>query len=258
MKRFLFAQLLIVLMLHVAKAKEMPDNFFSTTSTIGRTADGLETPDNQRVTPVGNLVELPGVRPNALALSPDRKILVTAGMTHELIVVDPDGGQILQQVAFPGASTNLGAVAGSELVLNANVKDKLSFTGISFSPDGSRIYLSNVNGDIKVFGVGVDQKVSALFSIPLPTVNKPDRKMDIPAGIAVSRDGKKLYVALNVANRLMELDALTGQALRQWEVGVAPFGVVLAGSQVYVSNWGGPPGPRQPRWPHWPQRHHPR
>jgi DNA-binding beta-propeller fold protein YncE len=193
--------LLGVLALQPALAKDAPANFYSTTETVGRTADGLETPDNQRVTPAGRLVELPGVRPNALALSPDGNLLVTAGMTRDLIVVDPASGRILQRVAFPNATTNLGAVAGSELVLKANVKDKLSFTGITFSPDGSRIYLSNVNGDIKVFGVGADQKVAPLFSVPLPPVNKPDRKMDIPAGLAVSRDGRRLYVALNVSNR---------------------------------------------------------
>ncbi|MGH7954277.1 MAG: YncE family protein, partial [Limisphaerales bacterium] len=125
------------------------------------------------------------------------------------------------------------------LILNANLKDKLSFTGIAFSPDGSRIYLSNVNGDIKVFGVGKDKTISPLFTIPLPPANMPGRKMDIPTGIAVSPDGKEIYVALNVANQLAELDAATGKLLRTWNVGVAPYDVVLAGKKIYVSNWGG-------------------
>ena len=43
--------------------------------------------------------------------------------------------------------------------------------GAAFSPDGSRIYLANVNGDIKVFGVDQDEKVSLLFSIALPPAN---------------------------------------------------------------------------------------
>lgn len=225
-------------------ATDSPATFYSTTETVGPTGNGLETPDNQRVTPEGLLVALPGVRPNALALSPDGKILVTAGMTHDLIVVDPGTGRIIQQVAFPGAATNLGAAAGSELVLNANVKDKLSFTGIRFSPDGTRLYLSNVNGDLKVFSVEQEGRISPAFSIPLPPVNQPDRKMDIPAGLAVSREGRRLYVALNVSNRLLELDAATGQRLRAWDVGVAPFDVVVTRTKAYVSNWGGRrPGP---------------
>ncbi|MFM8537306.1 MAG: hypothetical protein ACKOES_04435 [Planctomycetaceae bacterium] len=45
------------------------------TSAAGRTV----TPVNQVVTPVGRQVPLPGLRPQALALSPDGRLLVTAG-----------------------------------------------------------------------------------------------------------------------------------------------------------------------------------
>src|ERR1035438_3487266 len=121
---------------------------------------------------------------------------------------------------------------------------QISFTGLAFSPDGLCIYLANVNGDIKVFTVGEDRKVSPLFSLALPPANAPRRTAEIPAGIAVSPDGKRLYVALNLSNRLAELDAATGEVLHLWEVGVEPFGVVLADHKVYVSNWGGRrPGP---------------
>jgi YVTN family beta-propeller protein len=65
------------------------------------------------------------------------------------------------------------------------------------------------------------------------------RGADIPAGLAISLDCKRLYVALNLSNRLAELDTASGQVLRLWEVGFAPFGVALAGQKAYVSNWGG-------------------
>ena len=65
-----------------------------------------------------------------------------------------------------------------------------------------------------------------LFSIPLPPANAPRRGPEIPAGIAVSTDGKRLYVALNLSNRLAELDAATGRVLRLWNVGVEPYDVV--------------------------------
>src|SRR6266705_5069575 len=44
------------------------------------------TPVNQVLTPVGIEVDLPGLRPQALALSPDGQILVTAGKTPEVLV----------------------------------------------------------------------------------------------------------------------------------------------------------------------------
>jgi len=214
------------------------DDFDTTTDTIGRRGNGLETPVNQLVNPAGSLVELPGMRPQALALSPDGRLLVTAGLTHELVALDPATGTIFQHIPLPADQTPPQAPEAAE-VLSPPQKSQLSFTGLAFSPDGSRIYLANVNGDIKVFGVRSDHTVTPLFSLPLPPANAPSRVAEIPAGIVVSPDGKKIYVAFNLSNRVAELDAATGQVFRMWDVGVAPFDVALAGRKIYVSNWGG-------------------
>jgi YVTN family beta-propeller protein len=214
------------------------DEFDATIETVGRSTNGFVTPVNQRLKPAGIFVELPGMRPQALALSPDGKLLVTAGLTHELVAVDPVSGKILQHVALPSAKT-LEPQPAATAILDPEEKPQLSYTGLKFSPDGTRIYFANVNGDIKVFDVGKDSKISPLFSIPLPRASAPHRTNEIPAGIAVSRDGKKIYVAFNLSNRLAEMDAVTGEILRQWDVGVAPFDVVLVGNKIYVSNWGG-------------------
>ncbi len=214
----------------------------ATTRLVGRQPDGFETPVNQRVTPAGMQIELPGMRPNALALSPDGQLLVTSGLKQGLVVVDPASGRIRQHVMLPPNEQMPAAQSVSPGILKPDEKAKLSFTGLVFSPDGSRIYLANVTGDIRVFSVDHNRRVSPLFPLPLPLANAPKRKAEIPAGIAVSADGKKIYVAFNLSNRLAELDAVTGRVLRLWDVGVAPFDVVLAGHKIYVSNWGG----RQP------------
>jgi YVTN family beta-propeller protein len=220
------------------------DDFDSTTAFVGRLPNGLMTPANQLVTPAGSSIELPGMRPQALALSPDGKLLVTAGLNHQLIVLDIATGKKSQHVDFPSDQAPAQAPLDAP-ILEPDNKAQLSFTGLAFSPDGSRIYLANVNGDIKVFAVDKAGTITPSFSIALPPANAPRRASDIPAGIAVSRDGKKLYVALNLSNRLVEIDAATGQVLRMWDVGVAPFAVALVGHKVYVSNWGGRrPGPR--------------
>ncbi len=63
------------------------------TESVGRRgANRTVLPVNQVVTPLGVQVELPGLRPQALALSPDGAILITAGKTAELVVVDPATG----------------------------------------------------------------------------------------------------------------------------------------------------------------------
>jgi DNA-binding beta-propeller fold protein YncE len=233
MKRSVFIScLLTVLIFNAARAADAAENFDATTEIVGHETNGMETPVNQLVTPAGILVSLPGMRPNALALSPDGKLLVTSGLLHELAAVDPATGKIFQRAPFPEEKQGESVEAVSPLILGAKKTAKLSFTGLTFSPDGKRIYLSNVNGDIKVFGVGKDQKISPLFSIPLPKANMPGRKNDIPTGIAVSPDGKKLYIALNVANQLAELDEASGKILRTWDAGVAPYGVVLCRNKI--------------------------
>ena len=55
-----------------------------------------------------------------------------------------------------------------------------------------------------------------------------------------SADNRRLYVAGNISNRLLEFDADTGSLLRSWATGVAPFAVALVGDKAFVSNLGGP------------------
>jgi DNA-binding beta-propeller fold protein YncE len=221
------------------RADPAAGDFAATGAMVGQGTNGLQTPVNQLVTPAGMNLPLPGIRPNALALSPDGRLLVTSGLTNVLLVMDPATGGILQQVEFPSSGQQSAAAPVSAQILGADRTAKLSYTGLVFSPDGSRIYLSDVNGDIKVFAVAAGHRVSALASLSLPPANTRGRANEIPAGIAVSPDGVKIYVALNVANQLAELAAASGKILRCWDVGVAPFGVVLVGDKVYVSNWGG-------------------
>jgi YVTN family beta-propeller protein len=184
-------------------------------------------------------VELSGLRPQALALSPDSKLLVTSGKTHELVGIYTQSGKIVKKLALPPekATNTIGPV--SENILQPDKEGQLSFCGLVFSPDGSRIYLANVDGSIKVFGVQTGGTVAGLFSIPLPPANAPGRKAEIPAGMAFSPDGRRLYIVLNLSNRLAEYDLASAKIIRSWDVGVAPYDVVIGNNKAYVSNWGG-------------------
>ena len=212
---------------------------------VGTSPDGRSvTPVNQVVTPAGRQVPLPGLRPQAIALSPDGRLLVTAGKTNEIVVVDPATGDILARVKPPADDvTAPPADAESARNLAPDTKAIESFTGLVFSPDGTRLFMSNVHGSIKVFAVR-DGSLHASHSIRLPEAGAPGRKAEIPAGLTLAPDGRLLYVCGNLSNRLLEIDTSTGEVRRTFDVGVAPYDVVLVGDEAFVSNWGGRrPGP---------------
>lgn len=197
------------------------------------------TPVNQVLTPVGIQVELWGLRPQGLALSPDGRWLVTSGKTHELVVLNAESGEVIQKVALPSEkATNAEPATVSTHILDPDKEGQLSFTGLIFSRDGRRIYLSNVNGSVKVFTLD-ETGVKPGLSLALPNTGLKERAKEIPAGLALSADGKTLYVAGNLSNRLLELDVETGTVRRMIDVGVAPYDVALVGRKAYVSNWGG-------------------
>jgi YVTN family beta-propeller protein len=209
------------------------DRVRSQTDPVGQVSNNRYImPTSQILSPAGQQVCLSGLRPQALALSPDCELLVTSGKNNQLYVIEPATGNILQKVAMPGDN------AESSQDPKEDSKALLSLTGLIFSPDGRRIFLSNVRGDVKVFSVN-RKKVSRLRKFSVPDADAPKRKEEIPTGLAVSADGKRLYVAGNLGNKLQELDTATGKVLRTWDTGVAPFDVVLAAGKAYVSNSGG-------------------
>ncbi|MEN9602116.1 MAG: hypothetical protein RIS56_1722, partial [Verrucomicrobiota bacterium] len=218
----------------------------SNRETVGHKEGGRSvTPVNQTLTPLGRQIELTGLRPQALALSPDGSRLLVSGKTSQLLVLSPVTGEILQRVALPSEQVNEPQPAvPSPNILKPDAKGQVSYTGLIYSPDGKRVFLSNVNGSLKVFRVDPDGSIIASHSLPLPAAGAPRRKEEIPSGLAMSADGRRLYVCANLSNRLLELDADTGKVLREFRVGVAPYEVVLVGDAAYVSNWGGRrPGP---------------
>lgn len=194
---------------------------------------------NQTITPAGDRIDLPGMRPQVLAMSPDGRQLITSGKTNKLIVIDTETMKVSQTVDFPSKDQVSEPSNVSENNLKPDATALVSFTGMVFSPDSKQIFVSNVNGSIKVFAVGEAGAISPSHSIPLPDANAPRRKQEIPSGIAMDMSSQKLLVCGNLSNTLLEIDLPSGKVLHQFPVGVAPYDVVVHGSKAFVSNWGG-------------------
>ena len=208
--------------------------------TVGRHDNGrVVLPVNQVLTPTGRQIELPGLRAQALALSPDGKLLAVSGLTSEIVTLDPATGETKQRIRLPKLKKGTPPEASSPEFLDFDGRSEMSYAGLSFSPDGKRLALSNVNGDIKLFEVK-DGVVTPWRVVALPEAKAPHRAAEIPAGHAWSADGARLYVCGNLSNRLFEIDVNAGKVTKTvFEVGVAPFHVARVGQKLYVSNWGG-------------------
>src|SRR5262245_35636300 len=90
----------IVLVCVSLGAKEPPKPL-SPHAPVGRVGGNVYlTPTGQAITPAGRQVELPGMRPQALALSPDGRVLVTSGKTNGLVVIDLVTGLVRQRVSL--------------------------------------------------------------------------------------------------------------------------------------------------------------
>src|SRR6267154_3350483 len=65
------------------------------------------TPTGQVLTPAGLQVELPGMRPQALALSPDGGLLAVAGGNNSLVLLEPATGQVMQKIHLSLINTKI-------------------------------------------------------------------------------------------------------------------------------------------------------
>ncbi len=240
----IFTVALIAFYAGFVAAQEQVETAPNDQDLVGRTrADAIVTPVNQILTPAGRQVELSRLRPQALALSPDGRRLVVSGKTNELLSVDPVSGEILQRIDLPDDAVHEPPTdPASTNILKPDKSGQASFLGLVFSNDGSKLYMSNVNGSIKVFDIDSESNITPSFTIPLPKANAPRRAAEVPAGLAISQDNQRLFVCGNLSNKLLEIDLVKGTVLREFAVGALPYDVVLLDGMAFVSNWGG----RQP------------
>ena len=113
---------------------------------------------------------------------------------------------------------------------------------IAVSPDGRTAYVSNFGR----WGVGKsahNEPGNTITVIDIPA-RKVKATWDLgsnrsPHGLAVSRDGKYVWLALEDPASLIELDAATGKILRQWKTGQTRTHLVVASKnqkKLYISN----------------------
>ena len=210
--------------------------------TVGPQRDGsIVVSDNQTLTPAGRIIELGSpVRAKAVALNPNSNTAAVLLMAspQPVIVFNTATGQVLQRFipSFMNGAEFTSRSAGS-------------FTGITYSADGKKLFFSQDDNHIVIANVnpqtGLLTHGQSVSLPPPPADGRPYHKPNAinPGGIAVSEDGKRAYVVLNAANTLgvIDLEASPARLTAQIPVGNAPNSIVIRGNYAYVSNEGGRP-----------------
>ncbi|HKQ52939.1 MAG TPA: bifunctional YncE family protein/alkaline phosphatase family protein [Pyrinomonadaceae bacterium] len=161
-----------------------------------------------------------GNMPLAMRLSPDGRYLVLSlsGWREQGVeVVERETGRVVQTLSQPAA-----------------------FLGLAFSPDGRTLYVAGGNEDA-VFRYGWrDGRATLVDKLVLAEKKPKEDGTRFPAGLAVSRDGRFLYVAENMADSLAVIDLTTKRVVARHKTDHYPYEVAVApDNKVYVSAWGG-------------------
>ena len=158
--------------------------------------------------------------PLTMRLAPegDRVVLSLGGYSKQGVeVVDITSGRVLADL--PQAS---------------------AFVGLAFARDGRTLYSSGGNQDV-VYRYDWHDGAAALRDSLVLAVKRPRGSgTRYPAGLALSPDGTKLYVAENLADSLAVIDLTSGRVVQRLATERYPYDVVVdARGTVYVSAWGG-------------------
>lgn len=160
--------------------------------------------------------------------------------------VSPDGKWIAVEGRY---SIVLISAENNKIVERATLNDLLgisamnTFSGISWHKTGENYELywsASGYGSSYVLKASWNNRNIKLLKTFLFMAEAPSRSA-LPNELAVSEENGKsvLYVVLNGNNKLVKLDAESGEIIWSVPTGVAPYGVIKTAGKIYVTNWAG-------------------
>ena len=171
-----------------------------------------------RLDPAGASVDL-GSMPLGMALAP--------------------GGGKLAVVLSGWREQGLQIVDLKTRTVTQTITQDAAFYGVAFSPDGAHLYVSGGNDDSIYCYTWKDGAAALERKIVLGKQKEDKTGSRYPAGLAVSKNGRYLYVAENVGDALAVVDLATSD-IERLPTDHYPYAVeVAADGNVYVSAWGG-------------------
>ena len=204
--------------------------------------------------PAGNLPA--GPRPNGTAVLPDGRLLTPVGQQTQVElqplngVLSADGRRLYVSSEGidddPGIAGNQRFVTVIDTATGAKtlVRDDALHFGMAESRDGRTLFVSEgQTGSVGVFSrtpPANDPGAPGAYAKVATIVLNPSQPTDYPWGLALSPDGKLLYVAGFESNTLSVVDTASRTVISRVATGNYPYSVVVSadGQHVYVSNWG--------------------
>ena len=227
-------------------------------------------PNGRIVRPAGQSVQV-GMNPLGVRLTPDGKFLVTTNDNDEnaALTAQHDAASTV------GYSLSVIDTATMKVVSRINAAGRF-FIGLQITGSGPYTVWASGGGDndVKRFALSPDGAITAAGRVGIAPITpaaagfvshyKPGAALNtadaegnrppaptgfnrtagagttFPAGLALSPDGRFLYVACNGDNSLAVIDTSSLEVVRQVAVGYFPYDVTLSadGRWAFVSNWG--------------------
>ena len=175
----------------------------------------------------------PGVIPNGRSITPEGDQLALDYAFSGNMVATPDGKTLIVTNNGQGAKAlAIVDVATRKVRQNVPAPNRWFFYGLAVDPAGKRFYASG-GGEQKIYVYDLDGSGMASLSGEISTPG------GFPAGLALSKDGKKLYAAHFNKAYVAAYDTGTFDALGSVKAGDYPLAPVLSGdeSKLYVSDW---------------------
>lgn len=148
-----------------------------------------------------------GEEPEGVTIQPDGKVVWVTGETdHNIVGITVDSHKVVADIEV-GQRPRM----------------------VEFLPDGSKAYVTNeVSGTVSVIDMAARKKIKAI------EMGKNAR----PMGLAVARDGKRVYASLGRGKTVAAIDPTTDSVLATVEVGTRPWGIALSpdGTKLYSAN----------------------
>ena len=215
--------------------------------------------------PAGTTVQV-GMNPLGSILTPDGKFLITTNDDER------EAGLQSYQNPVNVGGYGISVINTATMKVVSNLTTGKLFIGLQISGAGPYILWAASGGDndVKVFDISTDGKITpnaTTPSIPIVPITPSNQgfvsnyytdaatwtgkptptgfstsgaHITFPAGLALSPDGRFLYVACNGDDSVAVIDTVQKKVVRQVPVGYFPYGVSVSrdGKKVAVSNWG--------------------